>query len=140
MLALGVNSHTIQQRLLREATISLKESINLASATEAAEADHIKIHGASNKIHSVDARTLRTKVEPRSTETQGTSHNRIRLSKDICFRCGRSAGMMTQPSGLLSTASARNAAKLVISHAFANPPSKKPISIRSATDQVSSVK
>ena len=50
------------------------------------------------------------------------------------------AGMVTKPSVLLSTASARNAAKLVISHAFANPPRKNLPAISSATVKVSTVK
>ena len=45
MLALGVNSHTIQQRLLLETTISLTDFINLTSSVEVAEADQQTIHG-----------------------------------------------------------------------------------------------
>ena len=90
MLTLGVNCPTIQQRLLRESTISLTDFINLVSAVEAAEADQQKIHGASGTVRSVNASNQRKKVEFHSSKARGRSHSRTHLQKDTCFRCGRS--------------------------------------------------
>ena len=97
MLALGVQSRAIQQRLLREEQVTLQAFYNIAASAETAESDQRTLSDGQNKQINKVTRRGRSPSSQRgyprdkpSRPHRSKSTRRGHHPSDVCMRCDRS--------------------------------------------------